>query len=143
MEFSARGWNRTDTGGSLKGRRPWLQRCRVRPESHYSLSARRVDLVRKLHNVRGDGPCPHNFPSSLAPRTTSFAEKMVESCRLRNHHAFEGTRASPSRPRSKAWARIFTRSSTRRSTFLANPLRKPGLPRRRAPGANQREGYSR
>ena len=33
--------------------------------------------------------------------------------------------------------------ATRRSTFLANPLRKPGSPRRRAPGADQRKGLRR
>ena len=102
-----------------------------------------VGLVRTLQNPRGGGTRPHNPPSTFAPRSTCFAGKIAVSCRLRNHHVFEGNRANTPRPRSKALARAFTRSSTQRSTFLANQLHKLGSPQRRAPGALQRGGCSR
>ena len=58
--------------------------------------------------------------------------KMSASFRLHNHSVFGGSRANTPRPRSTTIARIFTKGSTRRSTFLASPFHKPGSPRRRA-----------
>ena len=103
-----------------------------------------MGLAHARQNLRGDGPpSSHNTPSSFAQRTTSSADKMAASFRLRNYQIFGGSRANQLRPGSKAWARIFSKGPTVRSAFLANSLHKTGSPRRRAPGASQRDGCSR
>ena len=63
-----------------------------------------VGLVHTLHNPRGDGPRPHNPPSTFAQRITSFAGKVAACCRLRDQNVFGGNRANTPRPRSKARA---------------------------------------
>jgi len=106
-------------------------------------SARSWPRPHAAYNPRGGGLRRHNPPSSSSPGPTSSSGKMTVSCRLRSHHVFEGSRVNPPRPRSMPWARTCTRSSPRRSTFLANPFHKLDSPRRRAPEADKREGFGR
>ena len=69
--------------------------------------------------------------------------RLLVRVRVRIHHVFwESEQTNKHRMGLTAKARICTRCSTRRSTFLVNPLQNPGSPRRRAPGAHQREGLS-
>ena len=136
-------WRRGTASGSKRWR--GALRADTRSPEHWrgASTLAGVGLVQTLHIFRKDDPCPHYPASSFAPRSTGFAGKLAASCRLCYHRVFEGTRAKPPRPGSKAGAEVCTRSSNRRSTFLANPFHELGSPRRRAPGADQREGCTR
>ena len=113
-----------------------------RPEFTFESSGRSWPSQRAAQPPKGRSPSSLKNPSSFVKISKSPSLMIATGFRLRNHHVFGGTRANTPRPRSTVRARTYTRSSTRRSAFPANPLHKHGSRRRRTPGAHQRDSFS-